>query len=314
MTKSNYLLIGTAILSLMATPALADKTARSGAADARIKSFTYSENDVYYLKGHYGFTTVLEFSPKEKVESISIGDSEAWQVIPGSRKNLIYIKPLEQNAETNMTILTSKRIYTFELAASKATSPKANDLTFRVKFKYPEEETLELASFGYKPAGKYDPLDGADASAWNFDYSYAGDKNLRPKRVFDDGTFTYFDFKKPDVTPAVFSVDEQGNESLVNFNVEGSYIVVNSIGRQFTLRDGDSATCIFNDAYPKEKGKQSSPVPIAEIQEKKGKGTKDKELAAAIVEPTPNPVPLSNDNQKYSFFSLKGKDTITLNN
>ena len=314
MTKSNYLLIGTAILSLMATPALADKTARSGAADARIKSFTYSENDVYYLKGHYGFTTVLEFSPKEKVESISIGDSEAWQVIPGSRKNLIYIKPLEQNAETNMTILTSKRIYTFELAASKAISPKANDLTFRIKFKYPEEETVELASFGNKPAGKYDPLDGADASAWNFDYSYAGDKNLRPKRVFDDGTFTYFDFKKPDVTPAVFSVDEQGNESLVNFNVEGSYIVVNSIGRQFTLRDGDSATCIFNDAYPKEKGKQSSPVPLAEIQEKKGKGTKDKELAAAIVEPTPNPVPLSNDNQKYSFFSLKGKDTITLNN
>ena len=94
MTKSNYLLIGTAILSLMATPALADKTARSGAADARIKSFTYSENDVYYLKGHYGFTTVLEFSPKEKVESISIGDSEAWQVIPGSRKNLIYIKQI----------------------------------------------------------------------------------------------------------------------------------------------------------------------------------------------------------------------------
>lgn len=314
MRKSNYFLVGVAILSLMATPALADKTARSGTADARIKSFTYSENDVYYLKGHYGFTTVLEFSPKEKVESISIGDSEAWQVIPGSRKNLIYIKPLEQNAETNMTILTSKRIYTFELAASKATSPKANDLTFRVKFKYPEEETLELASFGNKPAGRYDPLDGADASAWNFDYSYAGDKNLRPKRVFDDGTFTYFDFKKPDVTPAVFSVDEQGNESLVNFNAEGSYIVVNSIGRQFTLRDGDSATCIFNDAYPKEKGKQSSPVPIAEIQEKKGKGTKDKELAAAIVEPTPNPVPLSNDNQKYSFFSLKGKDTITLNN
>ena len=314
MRKSNYLLVGVAILSLMATPALADKTARSGAADARIKSFTYSQNDVYYLKGHYGFTTVLEFSSKERVESIAIGDSDAWQVIPGSRKNLIYIKPLEQNAETNMTILTSKRIYTFELAASKATSPKANDLTFRVKFKYPEEETLELASFGNKPAGKYDPLDGADASAWNFDYSYAGDKNLRPKRVFDDGTFTYFDFKKPDVTPAVFSVDEQGNESLVNFNVEGSYIVVNSIGRQFTLRDGDSATCIFNDAYPKEKGKQSSPVPIAEIKEKKGKSTKDKELAAAIVDPTPNPVPLSNDNQKYSFFSLKGKDTITLNN
>ena len=97
---------GLAILPLLSSPALADRAARSGTADARIKSYTYHENDVYYLKGHYGFTSVIEFSPKEKVESISIGDSEAWQVIPGSRKNLIYIKPLEQNAETNMTVLT----------------------------------------------------------------------------------------------------------------------------------------------------------------------------------------------------------------
>lgn len=311
---------GLAILPLLSSPALADRAARSGTADARIKSYTYHENDVYYLKGHYGFTSVIEFSPKEKVESISIGDSEAWQVIPGSRKNLIYIKPLEQNAETNMTVLTSKRIYTFELAADKAASPKSRDLTFRVKFKYPEEETLELANFGNKPASKYNPLDGADASAWNFDYSYAGDRGLRPKRVFDDGTFTYFEFKKADVTPAVFAVDEQGNESLVNFNVEGSYIIVNSVGRQFTLRDGNAATCIFNDAYPKEKGKQSKPTPLVELQEKKDTAGKDKKMASVMVMPTKKPIalvesaPSENDEQPSAFPYFRGKDTIALNN
>ncbi len=314
MRKWNYILIGVSILPLLVSPALAERVARSGAADARIKSYTYFENEVYYLKGHYGFTTVIEFSSKEKVESISIGDSEAWQVIPGNRKNLIYIKPLEQNAETNMTILTSKRIYTFELAASKAGSPKANDLTFRVKFKYPEEENLELANFGNKPAGNYNPLDGADASAWNFDYSYAGDKSLRPKKVFDDGTFTYFEFKKPDKTPAVFSVDEQGNESLVNFNVEGSFIIVNSTGRQFTLRDGSAATCIFNDAYPKEKGKQSNPVPIAELQEKKTKNIKDRKLAVASVEPIKQPPEVPEFKKPDIFSFIQGKETITLNN
>lgn len=316
----NYLMAGLVILPLLSSPALADRAARSGSADARIKSYTYHENDVYFLKGHYGFTSVIEFSPKEKVESISIGDSEAWQVIPGSRKNLIYIKPLEQNAETNMTVLTSKRIYTFELAADKAASSKSRDLTFRVKFKYPEEETLELANFGSKPASKYNPLDGADASAWNFDYSYAGDRGLRPKRVFDDGTFTYFEFKKADVTPAVFAVDEQGNESLVNFNVEGSYIIVNSVGRQFTLRDGNTATCIFNDAYPKEKGKQSKPTPLVELQEKKDTDDKGKKLASAVVTPAKKPIALTesappeNDEEFNIFSYLRGKDSITLNN
>lgn len=313
MKTRNYLLAGLIILPLLSPPAFADRAARPGTADARIKSYTYHENDVYYLKGHYGFTMVIEFSSKEKVESISIGDSEAWQVIPGSRKNMIYIKPLEQNAETNMTVLTSKRIYTFELAADKAATPKSRDLTFRVKFRYPEEETLELANFGSKPARKYNPLDGADASAWNFDYSYAGDRGLRPKRVFDDGTFTYFEFSKPGATPAIFSVDNEGNESLVNFNTEGSYIIVNSTGRQFTLRDGDTTTCIFNDGYPKEKGKQEKPTPLVELKEKK---------VAATTLPAKKPATLKNaavesaeDNEQPGAFSyFRGKETITLNN
>lgn len=283
MKIKNYIIAGLILLPLLSAPALADRAPRPGTADARIKSFTYHENEVYYLKGHYGFTMVIEFSPKEKVESISIGDSEAWQIQPGNRKNLIYIKPLEQNAETNMTVLTSKRIYTFELAASKAASPKSSALTFRVKFRYPDEESLELANFSNRQAGNYDPLQGADTSGWNFDYSYSGSKGLRPKRVFDDGTFTYFEFKKPDVAPAIFSVDEKGNESLVNFNMEGSYMIVNSTKRQFTLRDGDTATCIFNDAYPKDTGKQTARAPIEETQENKANKTAGNKKAAKIL-------------------------------
>ncbi len=32
--------------------------------------------------------------------------------------------------------------------------------------------------------------------------------------------------------------------------MQGKYLVVESLGRQFTLRDGDTTTCIFNDSYP----------------------------------------------------------------
>ena len=317
--RKTILLSSIGLCLLASSPAIAERIPRSGKADARIKTLTFHENDVYRLRGAYGYTTTIEFSEKEQIETISLGDSEAWQVIPGSRKNLIYIKPLEQNAETNMTVLTSKRIYTFELAAAKASSPKAGDLTFRVKFRYPEEETLELANFGSKAAGRYDPMQGADASNWNFDYSYAGSNSLRPKRVYDDGTFTYFEFKKPGMTPAIFSVDEEGNESIVNYNTEGSYMIVNSVGQQFTLRDGNAATCIFNDAFPKDKGKQSRPVPIAEVQEKKVKTAKATKAAKASPVASKAPDTIEQDalanNEKPGFFSYwHGKETTTLNN
>ena len=256
-------------ISVFSAPALADRAPRSGTADARVKTLTYHENDVYRLRGYYGFTTVIEFSSKERIETISIGDSEAWQIIKPSRPNVLFVKPLEQNAETNMTVLTSKRIYTFEMSADKAASPKSGDLTFRLKFIYPEEEALELASIGSLPGDKFDPLANSPISDWNFDYSYSGAKKLRPTRAFDDGTFTYFQFKDFDTIPAVFTVDEQGNESIINFNIQGQYLVVNRVARQFTFRDGDTATCIFNDGFPKAVGAESAIVPIEVLEEKK---------------------------------------------
>lgn len=257
-------------ISLLSAPAFAGKTPRPGSADARVKKLTYYESEVYRLRGHYGFSSVIEFSSKERIETISIGDSEAWQVIKPNRPNILFIKPLEQNAETNMTVITTKRIYTFELSASKARSHTSSDLTFRVKFVYPNETALELANISTVNASSYDPLEGSEAGDWNFDYSYAGSKRLRPKRAFDDGTFTYLQFKDFETMPAIFAVDENGNESLVNYNVQGKYLVVTSMGAQFTLRDGDTATCIFNDNFPKPDTKPiaKTKTPIAAIKEK----------------------------------------------
>lgn len=277
------LLSSVLIAALFGSPAYAGKTPRPGSADARVKTLTYSESDVYRLRGHYGFSTVIEFSGKERIETISIGDSEAWQVIKPNRPNILFIKPLEENAETNMTVITTKRIYSFELSASKAASHLSENLTFRLKFQYPEETAKELAFIGSRPESNYNPLEDANAADLNFDYSYAGSKKLRPTRAFDDGTMTYFEYDDFDILPAVFAVDEHGNESLVNFNVHGDYLVISSIASQYTLRDGDVATCIFNESYPKKAEKVSKPTPIAELEKKEEK------LAAKVPLPQQKP-------------------------
>jgi|JI10StandDraft_1071094.scaffolds.fasta_scaffold64584_4 type IV secretion system protein VirB9 len=256
-----YLMAGLAAI-ILSHPAHALTEPQKGKADARVKTLTYRDNDVFELQGHYGFTTLIEFSPKERIETASIGDSEAWQVHPSDQRgNVLFIKPLEPNADTNMTVLTDKRIYAFEMTAGMANSSRSDDLAFRVRFIYPDEESTSAKA--RKPE-KYDPLQGQNTSDWNFDYAYSGDKELRPIRAFDDGTFTYLEFSKQDTMPAVFSVDSKGKESLVNFNVQGTYLIIERVGKQFTLRDGDIATCIFNEAYQGKSGKQTQKAKIAD--------------------------------------------------
>jgi len=47
-----------------------------------------------------------------------------------------------------------------------------------------------------------------------------------------------------------FAVDPDGNESVVNFRMEGKYVVIERVGSLFTLRDGNEALCLFNEDRP----------------------------------------------------------------
>lgn len=237
----------------LGTSALAAVEPTDSPADPRIKTVVYRERDVVVIKGHYGYSTTIEFGANEVVENVAIGDSVAWQVVRSdSRPNLLFLKPMEANANTNMTVVTNQRIYSFELSAYKSSSQRNKNLSFRIRFTYPGEDAKELADFSagiMSPSG--DLIDGTRPDDWNFDYSFSGDTNLRPVRAFDDGRFTYLQFAKIKTTPAIFLVDDEGNESLVNFTRQGKYMVIERLGRQFTLRDGkDSVACIFNGAFP----------------------------------------------------------------
>ena len=179
------------------------------------------------------------------------------------------MKPLEANADTNMTVVTSKRIYSFMMFANQAVSYQGRDLTFHVKFTYPDEQVQVIL---YENAQKEAAAQRKEAQIlskssvspedWNFSYQYDGSEAIRPQRVFDDGQFTYFKFPSITNTPAIFSVDTEGNEALINYNVKGEYIVVERIGSQFTLRDGSLATCIFNMALPNAEYDNLSPLRV----------------------------------------------------
>ena len=247
------------------TPVWAASIPKSVSTDSRMKSVVYNENDVVSLRGYYGYQTTVSFAPSEKIQNISIGDSIAWQVVPNKVGNILFVKPVEERATTNMTVITDRRIYTFELTAGLASSPRDSNITYMLKFNYPQDSVMdftgrsvEIFDNAYAPPRPYAPKSKIESSGisavgapkdLNFDYSYKGEDSLAPSTVFDNGEFTYFKFRDTTNLPAIFEVDKDRNESVVNFHLEDGYLVVEGVGRQFTLRHGEDEACVFNDHF-----------------------------------------------------------------
>lgn len=228
--------IATAIILTFVSCATAnaESVPRRVAADQRVKVVMYDPNNIVILKGKYGYQTQIIFSASESIQNVSIGDSMAWQVVPAS--NNLFVKPVAAS-KTNMTVLTNLNSYNFQLdSLDSNVSP-----TYKLQFNYND--------------GGYDTSHGANAIATfdpaklNWKYSFTGDKSLVPSEVFDNGQFTYFKFKTDGMNhmPSVFIVDKDRKESLVNYHMQGEYMVVNSVAKQFTLRDGSYVTSIYND-------------------------------------------------------------------
>ena len=223
------------------------------ATDSRIQTVMYSPNEVYRFVGHYGYQSSIEFAPDEEIQTISLGDSMAWQITPSG--NRMFLKPVEQDALTNMTVITNKRTYLFELHPEEAESIQDKSMVFVLRFVYGDE------GFGGGLNNYIDPVPQPEIDEhpekYNFNYSISGSDIIAPIRIFDDGEFTYFEFKDKNAeVPAFFNVDSQGNESLINFRTRGDYIVVERVSSQFTLRHGADVTCVYNESMPLAKSKK----------------------------------------------------------
>lgn len=111
-------------------------------ADNRIKLLMYNEADVFTIMTRYGYQTNIVFAPQEAIETISVGDRSLWQIIPAG--NRIFIRPLEEDATTNMTVLTNRRSYQFDL---KSLGPAVSEGNIYVAtFLYPEEKKPQAAA------------------------------------------------------------------------------------------------------------------------------------------------------------------------
>ena len=212
--------------------------------EKKFRSYIYNPNDVYRYIGHYTYQGFIEFEEGETIGTISMGDPTLW--LFEHLGNRLFLKPIgEDDSETNMTVITNKKVYHFELMAKEASGITDEDLIFVVKFAYPDEQDKNIVQFPKVPVS--DKPDMRDLSQYNFSYQYTGEPVIAPIKVFDNGEFTYFQFSKRNAEiPAIFTVDAAGFESLVNYRAVADYIIVERVSPQFTLRNGNDIVCVYN--------------------------------------------------------------------
>jgi type IV secretion system protein VirB9 len=252
--------------------------------DSRIRTLVYNPNEVYELKFYYNYQSFIEFSNDEEIEMISVGEAFAWRLTPAGKR--LFIRPLEISAHTNMTIITNRRIYHFDIRSDEFTGKADEDLVYTVRFFYPQigqplpiPPQLAVPNVALRPRAKENPpappVSAADLTGiintpipktrvdeqlpgiisrnpenllLNFDYRFSGESdNIMPLKVYDDGNETHFQFANDNlVIPTISVVDVNGNETPVTYTIRDRYIVVPVVATQFTLRLADSMLCIYN--------------------------------------------------------------------
>ena len=136
--------------ALLAAPAGA-VVPHPGSGDPRLHVVAYDPSEVVELHGVLGYQLSVEFDPEERIENVAIGDSLGWQVTPNRKANLLFLKPMANRPDTNMTVVTDRHTYLFDLVASNSAKP-----LYVLKFTYPDEPKPQVADVKLSLSGRLD--------------------------------------------------------------------------------------------------------------------------------------------------------------
>lgn len=216
-------------------PAMAEVVPQSFGGDPRIREVMYDPDEVVRLEGVVGYHLHLQFEEGETFVNLGAGDTAGLEI--GTEGRHLLLKPKQAAVSTNLTILTSRRVYTLEYSARSG--PEARPAVYAVRFWYPEAKAAAATAPEVVPS----------EVERNDDYWACGAGELRPVEAWDDGVQTRFRFAARGEWPAIFVANADGSEGLVNFHVEGDVAVVHRVARKFVLRRGERVACVENRRF-----------------------------------------------------------------
>jgi len=259
-------IIPTLTALLLSTSAMALQAPEQGKEDPRMQTAIYSPGQIYYLHLMVGHTLAITL-PSDELHNEKYG-SDAAHIhadIPANT-NLVFLKAIAITPPKSLFIHAtladgSSRLYPFQVDVVPATGE--SDDPYTLTFKDPAAAAAARVAAGRAWRQRQDEKAAhaalvAAASApvdTNFRYvlqgKTTGDWNLLPTReVGDDGRSTHFHFPGQSA-PNVYTVSADGKETTPDCtpNSVTQVTTCHLLAKQWRLRDGDSALCIFNDDH-----------------------------------------------------------------
>ncbi|HWG71708.1 MAG TPA: TrbG/VirB9 family P-type conjugative transfer protein [Steroidobacteraceae bacterium] len=218
-----------------------------GNIDGRIRTAAYNGEEVYKLRGFVGYQIDLQFEPGEVFAGLGAGDLEGLSFV--GQDNHLFLKPKAAKVATNLTVLTNRRHYQFDYTAVSQ-RPAADDpsVIYALRFTYEPPPAQSAAAAAARRVDS--ELDAAsDKRARNIDYWYCGQATLRPVAASDDGVHTRLRFAANSDLPAIFVLNDDGKESLLNFSMDAGDVIVHRVAKRFVLRRGRLTGCIVNQGF-----------------------------------------------------------------
>ena len=210
-----------------------------------IQQYAWSEGALFQVYAAPGQITDIVLQEGEQLVGpgpVASGDTVRWIIgdtVSGSgasRRVHILVKPTRPDIVTNIVINTSRRTYHIEVRATPATYMAS------VSWSYPEAELIALRMAEAERERTAPVAAGLDLGALNFRYRLSGDKpRWRPVRVFDDGRQTFVEFGDDIASgemPPLFATGVKGEAELLNYRVQGRYMIVDRLFERGELRMG----------------------------------------------------------------------------
>ncbi len=211
-----------------------------------IQQYPWTDGALYQVYTAPGQITDIALQEGEQLVGpgpVAAGDTVRWIIgdtVSGSGATArvhILVKPTRPDLATNLVINTDRRTYHLELRANPTTYMAS------VSWTYPQDQLIALQGRNAAAVAAAPVATGVDVSALNFRYRIEGDRAAwKPIRAFDDGRQVFVEFPagiSQGEMPPLFVTGTAGDAELVNYRVQGRYMVVDRLFAAAELRLGD---------------------------------------------------------------------------
>lgn len=236
--------------------------------DPRVRCTEYEADKIVEIVVDVGYHASVFLEKDEKITDKETGYPDGWFIKEFEGYSGFYLKAIKVEPDTNLTVVTDKRKYLFEIRMKE---PEKTDKGGKMKAKAAEQlpsmYALKFRYGGLGAEGDSTPGNSEERKASdkreverrleeagrkkykNTNYWAQGSEAVTPSAAYDDGTFTYLNFPPNMDMPSVFLVDEDGEESLANKHMDRDTVVVEHVKRKLLLRRGKLVAALFNESY-----------------------------------------------------------------